>query len=91
MGQLNVMKSTSSSAYRLSKFALNGLTQLIPGELEGNIKINTVCPGWVSTDMGGESASITPHEAAERIIWLALIDENGPNGKYFTNGREISW
>ncbi len=68
MGQLNVMKSTSSSAYRLSKFALNGLTQLISGELEDNIKINAVCPGWVSTDMGGESASITPHEAAKRII-----------------------
>ncbi|MDQ0226217.1 SDR family NAD(P)-dependent oxidoreductase [Metabacillus niabensis] len=78
-------------AYKLSKFALNGLTQLVAAEVNGDIKINAVDPGWVRTDMGGQSAPKTPREAAESIIWLATIGREGPSGAFFRDGKQIPW
>ncbi|WP_246590530.1 SDR family oxidoreductase [Paenibacillus sophorae] len=54
-------------AYKLSKLALNGLTRLVAGEIKGDIKINAVDPGWVSSDMGRPSAPRTPKQTAESI------------------------
>ena len=78
-------------AYKLSKFALNGLTQLVAAEIKGDIKINAVDPGWVSSDMGGPSAPRTPKRAAESILWLATIGPEGPNGGFFRDGKQINW
>lgn len=78
-------------AYKLSKFALNGLTQLVAGEMEGDMKINAADPGWVSTDMGGPSAPRTAKQAAESILWLATIGSEGPNGGFFRDGKQIDW
>ncbi|MFS0879113.1 SDR family NAD(P)-dependent oxidoreductase [Metabacillus niabensis] len=78
-------------AYKLSKFALNGLTRLVAAEVNGDIKINAVDPGWVRTDMGGPSAPKTPREAAESIIWLATIGHEGPSGAFFRDGKQIPW
>ena len=59
MGQLDKMES-GSTAYRLSKTALNAVTKILSNELlNSGIKVNTICPGWVKTDMGGENASLT--------------------------------
>lgn len=74
-----------------SKLALNRLTQLVAAEIKGDIKINAVCPGWVSTDMGGPSAPRTPKQAAESILWLATIGPEGPNGGFFNDGKRIDW
>src|SRR5436309_6565368 len=42
------------SAYSVSKVALNSLTRILARELAPRkISINSVCPGWVRTDMGG--------------------------------------
>lgn len=78
-------------AYKLSKFALNGLTRLVAAEVNGDIKINAVDPGWVRTDMGGPSAPKTPREAAESIIWLATVGREGPSGAFFRDGKQIPW
>ncbi|MGO4274886.1 SDR family NAD(P)-dependent oxidoreductase, partial [Paenibacillus sp. TAF58] len=51
-GMMNEMSERGVGAYKLSKLALNGLTQLVSAEIQGDIKINAVCPGWVRTDMG---------------------------------------
>lgn len=75
----------------MSKFALNGLTQLIAAEIKSDIKINAVDPGWVSTDMGGPSAPRTPEQAAESILWLATTGAEGPNGGFFKDGKRIDW
>lgn len=91
MGKLSVLTSERSGAYKLSKFALNGLTQLLAAEVTGDIRVNAVCPGWVSTDMGGLSASRTPQEAAKKILWLTTLDASGPNGQFFSDGQKISW
>jgi NAD(P)-dependent dehydrogenase (short-subunit alcohol dehydrogenase family) len=78
-------------AYKLSKFALNGLTRLLAAEINDDIKINAVDPGWVSTDMGGPSAPRTPKQAAESILWLATIGPEGPNGGFFRDGKQVDW
>ncbi|WKA60214.1 SDR family oxidoreductase [Planococcus shenhongbingii] len=90
-GELREMAVPGVGAYKLSKLALNGLTQLAAAELKGDIKVNAACPGWVSTDMGGPSAPRTPKQAAASILWLATIGSDGPNGGFFRNGRQIDW
>ncbi len=82
--------------YALSKAALNMYTIHLAYELrDTNFKVNAVCPGLTKTDFtffnGGEVAV-----AANRIIKYALIDNNGPTGKFFseeTNPEtgEIAW
>ncbi|WP_134686727.1 SDR family oxidoreductase [Brevibacillus migulae] len=90
-GALREMAEPGAGAYKLSKLALNGLTRLIAAEINGDIKINAVDPGWVSTDMGGLSAPRTPKQAAESILWLAMIGPDGPNGEFFRDGKRIEW
>ncbi|MGG7618492.1 SDR family oxidoreductase [Bacillus coreaensis] len=90
-GEMSEMSSPGVGAYKLSKFALNGLTRLVAEETKGDIKINAVDPGWVSSDMGGPSAPRTPREAAESILWLATIGPDGPNGGFFRDGKQIPW
>ncbi|WP_160724721.1 SDR family oxidoreductase [Bacillus sp. USDA818B3_A] len=90
-GAMSDMSYPGEGAYKLSKFALNGLTRLVASEVNGDIKINAVDPGWVSSDMGGPSAPRTPKQAAESILWLATIGPEGPNGEFFRDGKSIDW
>ncbi|RDZ09238.1 short-chain dehydrogenase [Priestia megaterium] len=90
-GEMRALSSPGVGAYKLSKFSLNGLTQLIAAEVKGDIKINAADPGWVSTDMGGPSAPRTPEETAKSILWLATIGSEGPNGKLFRDKKQIDW
>jgi len=90
MGQLSEMGSRYPG-YRMSKTSLNALTKMLSVELaDKNIAVNSVCPGWVRTDMGGESASLSVEEGVETTIWLALQD-NPPSGKFFQKKKEIAW
>jgi NAD(P)-dependent dehydrogenase (short-subunit alcohol dehydrogenase family) len=90
-GAMSEMSYQGVGAYKLSKFALNGLTRLVAAEINGDIKINAADPGWVSSDMGGSSAPRTPKQAAESILWLATIGPEGPNGGFFRDGKRIDW
>jgi len=90
-GEMREMSELGVGAYKLSKLALNGLKQLLAAEIKGDIKINAVCPGWVSTDMGGPSAPRTPKQVAESILWLTTIGAKGPNGSFFRKGKRIDW
>jgi NAD(P)-dependent dehydrogenase (short-subunit alcohol dehydrogenase family) len=90
-GAMSEMSYPGVGAYKLSKFALNGLTRLVAAEINSDIKINAVDPGWVSSDMGGPSAPKSPKQAAESIFWLATIGPEGPNGGFFRDGIRIDW
>ncbi|MCW7479542.1 SDR family NAD(P)-dependent oxidoreductase [Leptospira kanakyensis] len=91
MGQFSDMGG-GYPAYRISKTAINSLTSLSSVEAVGkNIKINSVCPGWVKTDMGGESATRPVEKGAETIVWAATLPDNGPSGKFFRDKKEIPW
>jgi NAD(P)-dependent dehydrogenase (short-subunit alcohol dehydrogenase family) len=81
-----------SPAYRMSKTLLNAVTVLIARELRGsNILVNSVCPGWVRTDMGGPQAPLSPGEAAETPVWLATLPDDGPTGGFFRDLHSVPW
>tara|TARA_B100001971_G_scaffold215193_1_gene260022 strand:+ start:112714 stop:113415 length:702 start_codon:yes stop_codon:yes gene_type:complete len=90
MGQLSEMGG-HFPGYRMSKVALNALTVMLSHEhLADGIKVNSVCPGWVKTDMGGEGATRSVEEGVETTIWLAT-EKDIPSGKFFRDKKEISW
>lgn len=91
MGQLSDMNG-GYAGYRLSKTGLNALTRMLADELKaGGIKVNSACPGWVQTDMGGPNATRTPSEGADTIVWLATLPADGPSGGFFRNRQPIAW
>jgi NAD(P)-dependent dehydrogenase (short-subunit alcohol dehydrogenase family) len=78
--------------YRVSKTALNAVTRILASELRGSgILVNSVCPGWVQTDMGGSSASRPVEEGADGLLWAATLPNNGPTGGFFRDQRPIAW
>lgn len=91
-GQLAEMRARTA-AYKLSKLALNGLTQIVADEVrrETDIKVNAADPGWVRTDMGGQSASTSVEEGADTIVWLATLPKDGPTGGFFYQRRQVEW
>lgn len=90
MGSLTEMGG-GSEAYRISKTALNAVTRIVFNEVRGNIKINSVCPGWVRTAMGGRSAPRSVSEGAEGIVWAATLPDDGPSGGFFRDGKPVPW
>jgi NAD(P)-dependent dehydrogenase (short-subunit alcohol dehydrogenase family) len=91
MGQLDDMNGCCPG-YRLSKVSLNALTRIFADELQGTgVKVNSVCPGWVRTDMGGEHAPLSVEQGAEGIVWAATLPPDGPTGGFFRDNRPIRW
>lgn len=91
LGQLSEM-GAGTPAYRVSKAALNVLTRTLAAELAGeNILVNSMCPGWVKTDMGGPSATRTVEKGADTAAWLATLADNGPTGGFFRDRKPIPW
>ena len=91
MGQLSEMNG-GCPGYRLSKTALNALTRILADELGATgIKVNSVCPGWVRTDMGGPEATLSVEEGAAGILWAATLPDDGPSGGFFRNREPIPW
>lgn len=78
-------------AYRVSKVALNALTRMWAAELtRPRILVNSICPGWVATDMGGLGGRPVTDGAAG-IVWAATLPDDGPSGGFFRDRRPIAW
>jgi NAD(P)-dependent dehydrogenase (short-subunit alcohol dehydrogenase family) len=91
LGQLEEM-GDGTPAYRASKTALNALTRMFAAATKGEgILVNAMCPGWVRTDMGGQSATRGVEKGAETAIWLATLPKDGPSGGLFRDRRPIKW
>lgn len=91
MGQLADMNGCCPG-YRISKTSLNVITRVFADELQGNnILINSMCPGWVKTDMGGPHATRAIPEGADTAVWLATLPDGGPSGGYFRDRAPIPW
>lgn len=78
-------------AYSVSKASLNALTRLLAAELEHDrILVNSVCPGWVATDMGG-SGGRPVRDGAAGVVWAATLPDDGPTGGFFRDERPVAW
>jgi NAD(P)-dependent dehydrogenase (short-subunit alcohol dehydrogenase family) len=77
--------------YCASKVALNALTVKLAQELRGDVKVNSVCPGWVRTRMGGMGADLAVEDSVDTILWLATLPASGPSGGFFRDRQPIPW
>jgi NAD(P)-dependent dehydrogenase (short-subunit alcohol dehydrogenase family) len=79
-------------SYCLSKLGLNGITIMLHQVLfPQGISVNSVCPGWVRTDMGGPGASRSVEEGADTAVWLATEAPESLSGKPFRDRKETTW
>jgi len=77
-------------AYSISKTALNAVTVQLAAQLK-NLAVNSVCPGWVRTDMGGPGAPRSLQQGADTIIWLATEAPKNLTGKFLRDRKVIAW
>ena len=90
-GQLSDM-GTWSPAYALSKTTLNGITGMLAAALKGKgISVNSVCPGWCRTEMGGPTAPRSVEEGATGIVWLAADAPQEKTGLFWRDKEIIPW
>jgi NAD(P)-dependent dehydrogenase (short-subunit alcohol dehydrogenase family) len=90
MGALSDM-GADHAAYRISKTALNAVTGVLAAELRGSVAVNSMCPGWVRTDMGGPNAERDVAEGADTAVWLALDAPRDLTGKFVRDRKVIPW
>ncbi|RUX30038.1 SDR family NAD(P)-dependent oxidoreductase [Mesorhizobium sp. M2A.F.Ca.ET.042.01.1.1] len=89
-GSLASMGS-GAPAYSTSKATLNALTRILSAELRGaGVLVNSICPGWVATDMGGPGGRPVAQGAAG-IVWAATLPDDGPTGGFFRDGKRLPW
>ena len=85
------------AVYLSSKSALNMYTVVLAYELKNtSFRINAVCPGFTKTDFNGHRGTGTVEDAGKRVVKYALIDNDGPTGKFFSEENnpetgEIPW
>jgi NAD(P)-dependent dehydrogenase (short-subunit alcohol dehydrogenase family) len=90
-GQLTDM-SDWAPAYSLSKTALNAVTGMMAAALrDKHIVVNSICPGWVRTDMGGSGASRSVQQGADTVTWLATEAPSDLTGKFLRDQKVIPW
>jgi (+)-neomenthol dehydrogenase len=79
---------TFASAYTMSKAALNAYTRIMAKKYP-HFHINSVCPGFVKTDMNHNTGNLSIDEGVETPVILALLPNNGPSGCFFNKGQVI--
>jgi NAD(P)-dependent dehydrogenase (short-subunit alcohol dehydrogenase family) len=90
-GQLDGL-SPDVPSYCLSKLTLNGVTIMLAQALQGDrIAVNSICPGWVRTDMGGPNATRSVEQGADTAVWLAAEARQELTGRFFRDRKEIPW
>jgi len=91
LGQLSDMADTYP-AYSISKTSLNAVTRQFAAALrDKGITVNSVCPGWVKTDMGGANAPRTVQQGADTVTWLATEAPRDLTGQFLRDRKVIPW
>ncbi len=82
-----------SPGYRVSKASMNAMTRILSTELSGEgFRINSACPGFVNTDMGGPmGATKSVEDGAAGIVWLATLPDDGLTGGFFRDGKPVAF
>jgi NAD(P)-dependent dehydrogenase (short-subunit alcohol dehydrogenase family) len=89
-GQLTSGADGWAPGYSISKTALNGVTSQLAAALP-KFAVNSVCPGWVRTNMGGRTATRSVEQGADTIVWLATEAPQKITGKFLRDRKEIPW
>jgi NAD(P)-dependent dehydrogenase (short-subunit alcohol dehydrogenase family) len=89
-GQLSEGADSWAPAYCISKTALNGVTVQLAAALP-KFAVNSVCPGWVRTDMGGRNATRSVEQGAAGVVWLASDAPQKETGKFWRDRKVIPW
>lgn len=89
-GQLDGEPQAWAPAYCISKTAVNMLTQQLTAALP-DVMVNSMCPGWCRTEMGGSDAPSTADEGADTLVWLALDAPHDLRGRFVKNRTVIAW
>ncbi|XP_075670626.1 short-chain dehydrogenase/reductase 1-like [Castanea sativa] len=87
-GSLETKGWGHSSAYVLSKAALNAYTKILAKRYP-SFCINCVCPGFVKTDINWNTGKVPIEEGAAHPVRLALLPKGGPSGLFFVQ-QELS-
>jgi NAD(P)-dependent dehydrogenase (short-subunit alcohol dehydrogenase family) len=91
LGQLSDMADTYP-AYSVSKTSLNAVTRQFAAALrDKGVAVNSVCPGWVKTDMGGANAPRTVQQGADTVTWLATEAPRDLTGQFLRDRKVIPW
>ncbi|GED09509.1 SDR family NAD(P)-dependent oxidoreductase [Cellulosimicrobium cellulans] len=82
-------------AYQASKAALNAVTVSLAKHLAGTrVKVTSVCPGWVQTDLAPgnrEHAPTTPAEAAQVVVRAARLPDDAASGAFLSAAGPVAW
>jgi NAD(P)-dependent dehydrogenase (short-subunit alcohol dehydrogenase family) len=79
-------------AYSASKVALNTLTVTLARELSNTpIKVNSVAPGYVATDMNNHMGILTVEQGAATPVRMALLSHDGPSGLFVEADNVVAW
>jgi NAD(P)-dependent dehydrogenase (short-subunit alcohol dehydrogenase family) len=79
----SVVAGSKAFGYDASKTALNAFTVHLAHELRDTpIKVNSIHPGWVRSEMGGAAADMSLDEGARLSVQFAMLAEDGPTGEY---------
>lgn len=89
-GQLEGAPQPWAPAYSISKTALNMLTQQLSAALP-QVMVNSMCPGWCRTEMGGPEAPLSAEEGADTLVWLALDAPHSLRGAFVKQRQVIPW
>ena len=80
------------AGYGISKAALNAATRKFAEALQPRgISVNAASPGWVRTDMGGESATLSVEQGAKNIIRLITDVPHSLTNHFLEENGEIPW
>lgn len=78
--------------YNASKVALNMFTADLAYDLrDTKIKVNSVSPGFVDTDMNNHTGTDTVEEGAIAIVRLAQLSDDGPTGSFIHKDGTYPW
>lgn len=102
MGSLNDQANPDSPyysmvvpAYQSSKAALNSVTIALAKSLaDTDIKVTSVCPGFVQTDLtpvNKEQAPLTPDQAAGIVVTAATLPSDATSGTFIDRNGSIAW
>ncbi|MHB8679828.1 MAG: SDR family oxidoreductase [Rudaea sp.] len=93
LGSQSFTTGFGTPSYAMAKAALNMATRQLAAALTPRgITVFCVSPGWVSTDMGGANAPVTPQDSVAgllKVLDAATKDDAGRFVDY--KGAEIGW